>query len=162
MGAVFALPIIMGVLVVGIGFIIGGIACSWGAALVLLLEGMIIKLVNIKVKWRSFSVYSTVLLILGGIFGILSVAATVFGVSIITGGSNGADMSFWLFYLTFSMGMAVFTPLGTVGILLELIYRKKRKNVLNGFAVALISLASVVLAATVGIIIWLAPGIINL
>lgn len=161
MGMVFV-PIVLGAIAIGIGFIVSGLVCSWAVALVLLISGGVIKLVNIKVKWRSFSVYGTVLMILGGVVSILSVVSMVYGIGILVNGSNGADLSLWLFYLLFSVGMAVFVPLGDIGILLELIYRKKQKTALKIFSVSLITIAAIALAVTVGIMIWLAPGIVNL
>lgn len=153
------IPIITGVFALSIAYVILGLVCTWTVALVLLLEGIILKLVNIKVKWRSFSIYSTVLLILSGIVIVLSLISTLFGVTVIGNLNDDTAMMAWMNYLTFSIGMVIFSPLGTVGALLEIIYRQKRKNVLKGFSVSLITLASLAFAVTVGIIIFTAVGI---
>lgn len=157
MGMVFALPFIFGALVISAALIIAVILCGFADSLIILLSGGIIKLVNIKVKWRSFSVYSTVLLIIGAVVTAASITMTVFGVNIISGvGYTGPGLFVWLYYGIFSIGMVVFAPLGIIGALLEIIYQRKRKNILKGFSVSLITLASIAFAITVGIIIWLA------
>lgn len=81
MGAVFALFLIP-VLVLGVAFIIAGIGCSYFVGFFLLVFGIALKLVNMKLSWRSFSVYSTILIILGVITGIASVVCTVAAVKI--------------------------------------------------------------------------------
>lgn len=81
MGAVFALFLIP-FLILGVAFIIAGIGCSYFVGFFLLVFGIVLKLVNLKLRWRSFSVYSTILIILGIIIGILSVVCTVISVSI--------------------------------------------------------------------------------
>ena len=81
MGAVFALFLIP-LMILGLVFIIAGIGCSYFVGFFLLVFGIVLKLVNMKLKWRSFSVYSTILIILGIIIGILSVVCTVISVSI--------------------------------------------------------------------------------
>ncbi|MCH5206935.1 MAG: hypothetical protein J1F09_08270 [Oscillospiraceae bacterium] len=148
------IPIITGVFALSIAYVILGLVCTWTVALVLLLEGIILKLVNIKVKWRSFSIYSTVLLILSGIVIVLSLISTLFGVTVIGNLNDDTAMMAWMNYLTFSIGMVIFSPLGTVGALLEIIYRQKRKKLLRGFAVTLIVFAAFFFVLTIGVMIW--------
>lgn len=81
MGAVFALFLIPFV-VLGIAFIIAGIGCSYLIGFFLLVFGIVLKLVNRKLHWHSFSVYSTILIILGVIAGIANVVCTVTAVMI--------------------------------------------------------------------------------
>ncbi len=81
MGAVFAL-FLLPFLVLGIAFIIAGIGCSYFIGFFLLVFGVVLKLVNMKLKWRSFKIYSTILIILGIVAGILSVVCTVIAVGI--------------------------------------------------------------------------------
>lgn len=148
------IPIITGVFALSIAYVILGLVCTWTVALVLSLEGIILKLVNIKVKWRSFSIYSTVLLILSGIVIVLSLISTLFGVTVIGNLNDDTAMMAWMNYLTFSIGMVIFSPLGTVGALLEIIYRQKRKKLLRGFAVTLIVFAAFFFVLTIGVMIW--------
>lgn len=81
MGAVFALFLIP-FLVLGAVFIIAGIACSYWIGFFLLVFGIVLKLVNKKLCWRSFSIYSTILILLGVIAGIASVVCTVAAINI--------------------------------------------------------------------------------
>lgn len=81
MGAAFALfliPLILGFLAL---FIILTVSSAFLVSIVLLGMGIVLKIVNIKLKWKNFSIYSTVLLILGGIYTVLNIAYTVFAVT---------------------------------------------------------------------------------
>lgn len=83
MGAVFALFLIP-LMILGVAFIIAGIGCSYFVGFFLLVFGIILKLVNMKLKWLSFRIYSTILIILGIITGIASVVCTVTAVNLFT------------------------------------------------------------------------------
>ena len=78
MGAAFALfliPLILGFFAI---FIVLTVSSTLLVSAVLLGMGIVLKLVNIKLKWKNFSIYSTVLLIAGGVYTLLNIAYTVF------------------------------------------------------------------------------------
>ena len=81
MGAVFAL-FLLPFLVLGMVFIIAGIACSYWIGFFLLVFGVVLKLVNKKLRWRSFSIYSTILILLGATAGIASVVCTIAAINV--------------------------------------------------------------------------------
>ena len=123
------------------GIIIFTILCSWGSALVMLGSGAAIKLANRKLGWCSFRIYSNVLLITGAMFTAASIVHT---------------LDIGTFYGIFSVGLAAFTPPAIIGVLLELIYREKRKMPLRVFGIILIVIAALLLALTIGVMIWMA------
>ncbi|MCH5206934.1 MAG: hypothetical protein J1F09_08265 [Oscillospiraceae bacterium] len=126
------------------------------AAVFILVSGGIIKLVNIKLKWRSFKIYSNVLLIIGGLSAVANIIYAVVCAAFILSKPDGLPTAGVYYYGAFAVCLAMIAPLGIIGILLELIYRKKQKNVFKGFSVVLLTLDAEVLAATLAVIIWAA------
>lgn len=159
-GIMFLIPIMLAIYGIvaawNLQFMIVTVVCSWCAVFFILGFGGIIKLVNKKVWWNSFKIYSNVLLIIGGVFAVINIIYTVICVNHLNLVDILSIPIAATLYGTFSVGFAICVPLATIGVLLELIYREKHKNVFKGFSVSLITVASEVLAVTLGIIIWIA------
>lgn len=80
MGVAFALFLIPLILAFFAIFVVLTVSSAFLVSAVLLGMGIVLKLVNIKLKWKNFAVYSTVLLILGGVYTAMNIAYTVFAV----------------------------------------------------------------------------------
>lgn len=143
---------------VGAIFITLTVSCSWGAAVGILATGGILKLVNKKIGWRSYDIYSKVLLIIGAVF---TAASIVYTAGIAFEFSTKTDLPTGLFglgvyYGIFSIGLSLLDIPAMIGVLLELIYREKRKIPFRVFGIILMSFAGLLLAATVYAIVYVA------
>lgn len=83
MGAVFALGFIGAILAALALFVVFTAVSAFLVSAVLLGSGIVLKCVNIKLGWRNFGVYSTVLLVIGGVYTAANIIYVIFAFSAI-------------------------------------------------------------------------------
>lgn len=81
MGVAFTFILLPAILAFFALFIVLTVSSAFLVSAVLLGMGVVLKLVNIKLKWKNFGVYSTVLLIAGGVYTVANIAYTIFAIT---------------------------------------------------------------------------------
>lgn len=81
MGVAFALGLIGAILAILAVFVVLAVISAFFVSAVLLVSGIVIKCVNIKLGWRNFKIYSTILLIWGGVYTVMNIIYAVFAVT---------------------------------------------------------------------------------
>ena len=83
MGAVFALGLVGAILAGMALYVVFTAVSAFFVSALLLGSGIVLKCVNIKLGWRNFGVYSTVLLVIGMLYTAANIAFIVFAFSAI-------------------------------------------------------------------------------